>query len=145
MWGWAGGQETVFFDALAKSRESWSIGLVGGSFLLKTHQLIKYSHFCYFQTKTLMQNPMRTFHPCVLKIISAIFAWALPAQEKTLIFRQVGRVCSAHETNGDFLGCSLKRSSLDLPIPTKISLIVQFVVSTLNNDGCLGLGFRFSV
>ena len=107
LWGRVGGQGTVFFDALAKSRESWSIGLVGGSFLLKTHQLIKYSPFCYFQAKTLMQNPARTFHPCVLKIMSDIFAWAWYAQEKNVIFSSVGRVCSAHETNGDFLECSV--------------------------------------
>ena len=125
-WGRAGGQGTVFFDALAKSRESLSIGLVGERFLLKTHQLIKYSPFCYFQTKTLMQNPMHTFHPCVLKIISDIFVWAWHAQEKSVIFSSMGRVCPAHETNGDFLGCSVWRSSLDLPVQTKIFVIMQF-------------------
>ena len=94
LWGRAGGQGTIFFDALTKSWESRSISLVCGSFLINTHKLIKYSLFFYFQTNTLMQNPSHTFHPCLPQVMSDIFCGRGMLRRKV---RFLGRACSAQE------------------------------------------------
>ena len=57
---------------LAVWQKESSIALVGRNFLPKFYHLIKYSPFCNLETETFVQNPMRTFLPCVPKFKSDI-------------------------------------------------------------------------
>ena len=66
------GQRPCFFGCLAKRELSSSIALVVRDFLPKFYHLIKYSRFCNLETETFVQNPMRTFLPCVPKFMSDI-------------------------------------------------------------------------
>ena len=68
-WDWA---EAAFFGCLAKRELSSSIALVVRDFLPRFYHLIKYSPFCNLETETFVQNPMRTFLPCVPKFKSDI-------------------------------------------------------------------------
>ena len=62
----------AFFGALAKGDVFSSIALAGRGFLPKSCFLIKYSPLCNLQTETFLQNPKRTFFPCVPKFMSDI-------------------------------------------------------------------------
>ena len=66
-WDWA---EAMFFSCLAKREQSSPIALVVRDFFPKFYYLIKYSRSCNLKTETFVQNPMRTFLPCVPKFKS---------------------------------------------------------------------------
>ena len=75
--------------------------LLVGDFLPKSCLLIKYSPLCNLQTETFLQNPKRTFLPCVPKFMFDILCGCgMPRNA----FSSLGGACYAHKTNGDFLG-----------------------------------------
>ena len=84
-----GGWEGVrwhFFGALAKGDVSSSIALAGRGFLPKSCFLIKYSPLCNLQTETFLQNPKRTFLPCVPKFMSDILCGCGMPRKATCFF-----------------------------------------------------------
>ena len=92
--GRAGGQGVIFFGALAKSLGILAHRLSRWELFSK---LIKYSLFCYFETNTLMQNPSRTFHPCLPQVMSDIFCGRGMLKQKVVFFRFWGRACSTQK------------------------------------------------
>ena len=100
-WLW-GGRQVAFFWPLAKGDVSSSIALAGRGFLPKSCFLIKYSPLCNLQTETFLQNPKRTFLPCVPKFMFDICV-GLACLGKLRAFSSLGGACYAHKTNGDFL------------------------------------------
>ena len=84
--GRAGGQEVAFLGAQAKVFVSSSIALAGREFLPKSCLLIKYSPLCNLQTETFLQNPKRTFLPCVPKFMSDILCGCSMPRKDTCFF-----------------------------------------------------------
>ena len=76
----------AFFGALAKGDVSSSIALAGRGFLPKSCFLIKYSPLCNLKTETFLQNPKRTFLPCVPKFMSDILCGCGMPRNDTCFF-----------------------------------------------------------